>query len=131
MKKILLVVLIASLFVLPVQAKGIVPDQENGLQKIKTTAYCQGTVTASGKKVRYGICAGADWMVDEGNWVALLYSSDGTEFYGYFEILDKGGTDAIKNGRVIDVYFPTYDECKDWMEATEGKCLVKYVQAEG
>lgn len=99
-------------------------------EKIKTTAYCMGTTTASGHPVRYGICAGQSWMCDQGNWIACVWTREG-EFLGYFEVLDKGGTDAIKNGYVIDVYFPTYDECVEWMKKTNGKCLVQYVQAEG
>lgn len=131
MRQIITALILATLVTMQVSAKGITPDNENGLKEIKTTAYCQGTTTASGQKVRYGICAGQDWMVDDGNWVALIWSEDGTEFYGYFEVLDKGGTDAIKDGYVIDVYFPTYEDCKQWMKETNGKCLVKYIQAEG
>lgn len=117
---------------LSAEAKGMTID---GSQRIKTTAYYLDGITASGQHVRPGICAGMDWMVDEadenGSWTAMIWTADGTEFLGYFELLDKGGTDAIKNGNVIDVWFPTYEECQEWMEITNGKCLVRYFYAVG
>lgn len=118
-------------------AKGIIPDQDNGLQQIKTTAYMLDGTTASGRHTRRGICAGQEWMVEQaiesgtGSWVAMIWTADGTEFLGYYEVLDTGGTEAIKNGYVVDVWFSTYEECVEWMEITEGKCLIKYVWAEG
>ena len=108
-----------------------------GAKQIKATAYCLDGITASGQEVREGICAGPSWMVDEalpdggGNWVAMLWTSDGTEFLGYYEVTDKGGTDAIRNGYVIDVWKPDYESCKEFMALTQGKVLVKYVWSVG
>lgn len=107
----------------------------DGTERIKTTAYMIDGTTASGQHTRAGICAGPTWMVkdanEQGTWVAMIWTADGTEFLGYFEVLDQGGTDAIQNGHVIDVWFETYDECVEWMETTQGRCLVKYVWAVG
>lgn len=140
MKKRILTTILSLALTLPLvaQAKGIEPDEVNDFKKMHTTAYCQGTTTALGHKVRKGICA-----VDKGhlgeNWVAVVYSADGTEFYGYYECLDTGfggdadgdGVGSIEEGKCIDIYFPTYEECKEWMKKTKGKCLVKYIWAEG
>lgn len=131
-KRILSVVLLMTMVfgcVLSAQAKTLV-----GAEKIKTTAYCLDGITASGQKVRPGICAGADWRVDEadenGSWVADVYTMDG-QYIGCFELLDKGGTKAIKEGRVIDVWFETYEECMEYMELTGGKVQVIYTYAVG
>lgn len=78
--------------------------------EIEATAYCCGTTTATGSKVREGIIAGRpEWF----GKVAAIYKSDGGkigDFIGYFEVLDTGGT-AIKNGRVIDIYNPSKEWC--------------------
>lgn len=114
-----------------VNAKGNTID---GAEKIKVTAYTGGTVTASGTKPRYGICAGADWMLydqdDGGTWVAMVWTVEG-EFIGYLELVDRGGTEAIRNGYVLDIWEETYDDCVSLMKLTGGKCLVKYVKAYG
>ena len=113
----------------------------DGTQKICTTAYTADPTakTASGERVREGICAAADKYLydseffndDPGTWVAMIWTTDG-EFLGYFEVLDRGGTEAIRSkGTVIDIYCDTYEKCVEWMEITQGKCLVKYVKAVG
>jgi len=132
MKKRILAILMCFVLGVPMvcNAKGITPGEENEVSKIKTTAYCVGTTTASGTPVRYGVCAADDEHFGK-NWVAMIWTEDGSEFLGYFECEDKGGTEAIHKGYVIDVYCPTYDECVEWMKKTNGKCLVKFVWAEG
>lgn len=131
MKKRILAMVMCFVLTLPLitQAQGINPDEENGVKEIKTTAYCCGTTTASGTPVRYGVVASDDEHFGV-NWLAMIWMEDG-EFVGYFTCEDKGGTEAIHKGYVIDVYFPTYDECVEWMKKTKGKCLVKYIWAEG
>lgn len=101
------------------------------LVSMKTTAYCMGTTTADGSKVRYGICAvKRDWI----GYVALVYEDmDGKpgELLGIFECKDTGGAEGIKNGYVIDIYEPTLDECYEWMKLTGGKVIVQFVEAHG
>lgn len=132
MKRVIAIIsLLFLLTAMEVNAKGNTID---GAEKIKVTAYTGGTVTASGTKPRYGICAGADWMLydqdDGGTWVAMVWTVEG-EFLGYFELLDRGGTEAIRNGYVIDIYEETYEDCVDVMESTHGECLIKYIKAYG
>lgn len=101
--------------------------EEQGFEEIKVTAYCCGTHTATGVPVHYGIMATSKEHLGD---VALLYTMDG-EYIGLFECIDQGGTDAIRQGYVVDVYHPTYEECKEFMRLTEGKCYIKYISGKG
>lgn len=108
--------------------------------KMYTTAYHHGEITASGVPVRRGICAvKREWM----GLTAVVYEcrEDGSrgELLGYWECLDTGfggdadgdGVGSIEAGKVIDMYFPTLEECRDWMKQTGGKVYVQFVDAEG
>lgn len=103
---------------------------------MSTTAYCTGTTTASGTPVRYGVAA-----VDKGHMgqLAIVYARtpEGPgEVLGIFECEDTGkgadsdgdGVGAIEAGWVIDIYFPTLEECKAWMALTGGKVYVQYIE---
>lgn len=108
--------------------------------KMYTTAYCQGTTTYSGVPVRAGICAVKKEWIDK---CAIVYKCepDGSrgDFLGYWECLDTGfggdadedGVGSIEAGKVIDMYFPTLEECRDWMKLTDGKVYVQLIDAEG
>ena len=108
--------------------------------KMYTTAYHHGEITASGVPVRRGICAvKCEWM----GLTAIVYEykPDGSmgDMIGIWECLDTGfggdadgdGVGSIESGKVIDMYFPTLEECRDWMEQTGGKVYVQLVDAEG
>ena len=110
-----------------------IPFKEENIFKIKTTAYCTGTITATGKEPRVGICAGKkEWL---GKLVFVFENNDGEigNFIGCWECEDTGfGTDkdgdgigTIQEGKVIDMYFPTYEECKEWMKLTNGEIYVE------
>lgn len=105
-----------------------------------TTAYHHGEITASGVPVRRGICAvKREWM----GLTAIVYEykPDGSmgDMIGIWECLDTGfggdadgdGVGSIEAGKVIDMYFPTLEECRDWMKQTGGKVYVQLVDAEG
>lgn len=122
-KKILVMVLILCLLT-PINASCEMPD---GFSKIKCTAYCCGEITANGSKVHEGgLAASKEHMGD----VAELYTLEG-EFLGYFECNDAGGTDAIRNGYVIDIYRKNYERCVEWMIKTQGKVLVRWIKGKG
>lgn len=133
MKKALLVVLIVLL--IPIKADAVCRGErpniinwdEQGFEKIKTTAYCVGHHTANGSKVHEGGCAASSEHMGD---VAILYTLDG-EYLGMYEVNDAGGTDAIRQGYVIDVYFENYTRCKDYMALTEGSVYVKWVKGVG
>lgn len=108
--------------------------------KMYTTAYHYGEITASGVPVRKGICAvKREWMGLTA--VVYVYNPDGSigDLLGYWECLDTGfggdadgdGIGSIEEGKVIDMYFPTLEECMDWMKLTGGKVYVQLVDAEG
>lgn len=132
---VLLIVYMVTAAVLPVTAT----DTQEPF-KMYTTAYHYGTTTASGVPVRKGICAvKREWM----GLTAIVYkcNEDGSQgdLLGFWECLDTGfggdadgdGIGSIEEGKVIDIYFPTPEECRDWMEQTGGKVYVQLVDAEG
>lgn len=96
------------------------------MEKMHTTAYNLHGTTATGGTTRKGICACNTHVGD----LALIYSTNG-DFLGIYEVTDTGGTDGLKAGTVIDVWFDTYEECEEWMRLTEGKCYVQWVHGEG
>lgn len=78
---------------------------------IEATAYCYGTTTASGKKVREGYAAMAKGYMGK---TAIVYEDmDGVpgDLIGIYEIEDTGGDYRIQEGRCIDIYISDYDEC--------------------
>lgn len=91
--------------------------------RIRCTCYTstEGSVTASGDKVREGIVAGKRaWM----GKVAVLYDMD-MNIIGIYEFKDTGAGidtdgdgvgDSIKNGKSIDVYRDTMEGCKEWIK---------------
>ena len=78
------------------------------------TAYCLKGQTASSEYVREGIVASKpEWI---GKKVIIYYEhKDGTlgECLGCFDVKDTGG-DNIQAGRVIDIWMPTYEQCKQF-----------------
>lgn len=96
--------------------------------QIEATAYCYGTIRCDGGAVRTGTCAGKpEWY---GKVAAIYLEDNGSpgEFLGYFEILDTGGDDRIKNGTVLDIYIPDHDAC---IEFGRRKVLVVLIDGEG
>lgn len=82
------------------------------LRAIEATAYCVTGTCADGTWTREGITAA---MAKEYiGCVAYVWSrnEDGSvgEPIGKYEIHDTGGDYRIKNGTVIDIYIPSYDD---------------------
>lgn len=104
-----------------------------------TTAYYYGDTTASGHPAREGICAvKREWM----GLTAIVYADDNGkvgELLGIYECLDTGfggdadgdGIGSIEEGKVIDIYKPDYESCKEWMKLTGGKVWIQLVDAKG
>lgn len=95
--------------------------------EVEATAYCDGEVCCRGEIPRMGICAGKpEWY---GKVIALYKNNNGIpgEFIGYFECLDTGGQ-PIKNGKVIDIYNPSREQC---MEFGRQKVIAIIIEGEG
>lgn len=108
----------------PTEKEKAAPEQ----QQMEATAYCYGTTRCDGKPVRTGICAGKpEWY---GKVAAIYKDDDGKpgEFIGYFEILDTGGDERIRNGSVLDIYMPDQDTC---IEFGRQKVFVTLIDGEG
>ena len=103
-------------------------DSEPDFISMEATAYQYGTTRFDGGKVRTGICAAKpDWY----GKVAAVYEDDcgaPGEFIGYFECLDTGGDERIKNGTCIDIYHPDKDWC---IKFGRKKVLVLLIDGEG
>lgn len=101
----------------------------SGMQKMYTTAYCLHGVTANGGTTRPHIAACNPHLGD----VAIIYSVDGEYLYTA-EITDKGITNGLIAGNVIDVWFDTYEEAEEWMQLTStdnGKSIVYVLWVSG
>lgn len=114
--------------------------EEGQVIRMLTTAYHHGSITAAGNYPRRGICAVRKEWVGKTALVWKCTNSDTMgEFLGIWECLDTGfgadsdgdGMGSIQEGRVIDMYFPTPEEVREWMEDTGGRVYVQLVDAEG
>ena len=88
-------------------------NDNSNIRSMIATAYCIDGTTASGTQTRQGIAAGKrEWF----GKTAKVYQNDKGavgELIGQYVIEDTGGT-PIKNGSVIDIWMPTYDECMNF-----------------
>lgn len=80
-------------------------------KKMQATAYCLTGKRCDGGAVRRGIASAAPEYY--GMAAAVYINDDGKpgEFLGWYEILDTGGNEGIRNGSVLDIWMPTYEEC--------------------
>jgi len=121
------------------------------IKLIDATGYCCGTHGSHGDKLEVGHCAYRP--EDYGGVLAIYeahYHKDGYkigEFITYLEIKDcgygrptgigesdiiEGNTvGTIECGKQVDVYFPTYSQCKEFMKLTKGKVFVLEVNGKG
>lgn len=99
----------------------------------RATAYCLPGKTASGKPVAEGVCAGGNKYYGK---TLRVYQRkpDGSigSLIGTYECCDKGGTDAIKKGYVIDIWQPDLDSCQDfmdlvYMDGCQGKIYIEVI----
>ena len=96
--------------------------------EVEATAYCDGEVCCKGEIPRMGICAGKpEWY---GKVIALYESDNGKigEFIGYFECLDTGPVDTVRAGKVIDIYNPSREWCKQFGRK---KVIAYIIEGEG
>ena len=97
------------------------------MYQVEVTAYCLNGLTAMETQTRPGICAAKrEWI----GKTAVLYKlvNGRPELFGIYEIQDTGGDQRIKDGKVIDIWLPTYDECKQFGRQN---MLVQIIDAKG
>ena len=114
-------------------------DEEPTLIKGYATAYIgESEYTCTGDKVRKGICGGCKDYI--GKTIVLYQRLPNDEvgaILGIWECLDTGtGTEGFQQGRVIDVYQPTLEECQDFMnliyeDGCKGKVWIQVIDAKG
>ena len=125
--QVLLLFIIVSFILLP---KNVKADE---VVEMNLTAYCTGTITASGTEVREGVAAVSRENMGK---VAIVYTiKDGqiNELLGAFDCLDTGGA-GVKKGYTIDIYRTNLKRCQDLMDkvyenGAHGRVFVKFVDA--
>ena len=142
MKKLISLFMVLIFLSMPLEAFAGSSSEVNyydeiGMLKSRATAYCLDGITASGKPVREGICAGKDeWF---GKTIIVYQRLPGDKLgslIGIYECLDKGGTEAIKNGWVIDIWEPDLEACQELMDKVyedgcEGKIFIQVIDGVG
>lgn len=116
---------------------------------LDTTAYCRGTHGSHGDRMQRGHVAYTE--ASYGSRIELyeaIPEEDGTyslgKFIGQYQVMDcgygkksgtgrshvrpdKGCMGTIETGETIDVYFPEYSECKEWMTETRGRVFALFI----
>lgn len=116
---------------------------------LDTTAYCSGTHGSHGDKMQRGHVAYTECSY--GTYMELyeaVLEDDGTyslgKFIGQYQVKDcgygkrtgvgrsrvrpdKGSLGSIETGETVDVYFPEYSECKEWMTETRGRVFALFI----
>ena len=91
--------------------------------KVRCTCYIPtGNPTASGIYPHEGIIATNREHLGES---AMLFTIDG-EFIGYFDSMDTGGHEGLKNGTRIDVYRDTLDRAYEWVATYGDYVLIEW-----
>lgn len=114
-------------------------DEQPTLIKGFATAYIgDSDTTCTGDKVREGICGGCQAYI--GKTIILYQRLPGDkvgQILGIWECLDTGtGTEGFQQGRVIDVYKPTIEDCQSFMDLiytnnAQGKVFIQVIESEG
>lgn len=95
--KIAILTLVLGLSVIGQTTVKTVSNRLEGSRSFIATAYCQGTHTATGERVRSGLVAADPRVLPFGSILFI----DG---YGTYKVSDTGG--LIKNNR-LDIYMPS------------------------
>lgn len=101
-------------------------NEEIQFETLHTTGYLINGITATGGTTRPGIGANNKHVGE----LAVCYTLEG-EYLTTIEITDTGGSEGMKSGKVLDVWFPTKEDAKEWMRRTGGKIKVRWIQGEG
>lgn len=114
-------------------------DNQPTLIKGYATAYNGPTdTTCTGKPVHKGICGGCQAYIGK---TIILYQrlpdDEVGQILGIYECEDSGpGTDAFREGRLIDVWCEDMDACQEFMnrvyeDGCQGHVWIEVIQADG
>lgn len=113
-------------------------DQPTLIKGYATAYIGNSDTTCTGDKVREGICGGCKDYIGK---TIILYqrlpNDEVGEMLGIWECLDTGtGTEGFQQGRVIDVYKPTLEDCQKFMDliytnGAQGKVYIQVIDAVG
>lgn len=139
MKRRIISVLTAILIVCIISHNTAKADEQPELIKGYATAYNGPTdTTCTGKKVRKGICGGCSDYI--GKTIILYQRLPGDQIgqiIGYYECEDTGtGTDAFREGRLIDVWCEDMDACQEFMnriyeDGCKGHVFIQVLEGAG
>jgi 3D (Asp-Asp-Asp) domain-containing protein len=114
----MIVAVVLMIFVVAFSTLDLLQDVKAAMNEVETddayiemqaTAYCIDGTTATGTHTRKGICAGKrEWF----GKTAVVYADNHGEIgdlIGIYKVEDTGG-DPIRNGKVLDIWVPSYDE---------------------
>lgn len=127
-------------------------DIEKCPKLVSTTGYHQGNVGSHGDTMRRGYVAFSpetygyaievyqavptDEGYELGDYIGLYQIKD----CGYGKSTGKGSSSVrsdkkhkgtIEAGLSVDNYFPTFSECKEWMQKTKGMIFIQIIPADG
>lgn len=117
MKKAIALLIVSLMLILALGCYRRVDASE--FKRAKATAYCLKGTTASGtvldgtpknivaSKPEWIGCTMAVWL-DQGD-----HQPHSDNFLGFFSVEDTG-SQPIKKGYVVDIYLPTYEECREF-----------------
>jgi hypothetical protein len=120
-------------------------------QLIATTGYCEGKTGSHGDLMRKGYCASCPDLYGSAVMVyEAIPAENGYEMGDYLttlEIRDCGygkstgeGESQVRTGKTagtiesglsLDVYYPTFNECLEWMKTTQGMIFIQIIPAKG
>lgn len=114
------------------------PDEPELIKGYATAYQSENDTCYRGDPVHEGVCGGCKAYY--GKTIVLyqrLPNDEIGEIIGIYECLDWGpATQAFQEGRVIDVYKPTIEECKKFMKRIyeddcQGRVFIQIINAEG
>ena len=133
MRKVITILLLIVICMVSISARAdglkwseVFENEEIEFETLHTTGYLIQGTTATGGTTRPGIGANNKHVGE----CAVCYTLEG-EYLTTIEITDTGGSEGMKSGKVLDVWFPTKEEAKEWMRRTGGKIKVRWIQGEG
>lgn len=126
MKKIVFMLFLGLTLLHPIKAKA------NEIVKVTATAYAPtGNLTYTETVPRFGVAAGKkDWL----GKTAIVWFDDGDgaikpeNYYSTFVFEDLGGSKAIRNGYVIDIFMESEETA---IQFGSKKVIVQIVESEG